>query len=470
MIKALLHATILLAASWSASAATPKPICKVNGVPVYGEGAYFLLMELKREGLPVSVSALGSDVVDTEVLRQEAVRKGVDKASEAKKAMAERTEAALAAVCRGELKERTPAATREEVDAAWNWAKAKALTEYKLYRAAADTAEEAGRKRKEWQAGLASSGFFLRLEQPFWAILDDEDLDPGERAILRQFGGLKQSALSEPYPWGDRYAFLQFTGDTRKVDPLLRHPLNDYAFGEAGGEDAISFQKEFMPALHERKVLERLRAAAQQSSYPASGGPWPVAMREAQAAVDQRLLAEEARRMGLEKEDWVVSGLAIVRARALARTYFEQHLARQPVTEAALRKAFEREDGAPVQYQLRSYQFPTEAEARAALVRLKTGASLPAKETAGWGDSKDLLPEVASALRKLARGAWSDQPIAVPDLKAHFLICWTDLRHSEGFDEALERRRNSLLRELKQQRYYDLVSAARKAAKIETVK
>ena len=174
--------------------------------------------------------------------------------------------------------------------------------------------------------------------------------------------------------------------------------------------------------------------------------------------------------MGLEKEDWVVSGLAVVRARALARAYFEQDLARKPVTEVALRKAFEREDGAPVQYQLRSYQFSTESEAKAALVRLKAGTAPAAKEMSGWSDAKDLLPEVASALRKQERGAWNDQPLAAPDRKAYFLVSWTDLRHAVGFDEALDRRRDSLLKELRQQRYYDLVGAARKAAKIETVK
>ncbi|HWQ08885.1 MAG TPA: hypothetical protein VN436_07255, partial [Holophaga sp.] len=317
MLKSFLSAAMLLVLPVSGQAQAPKPFCKVNGVPVSGDGAYFLVRELKHEELPVSVSSLGSSLVDTEVLRQVAVRSGLDKTPEARKAIAEREESSLAAVCRSEIQEKTPAVTQGELDGAWAWAKAHALTQYELYRGYADTLEEARTKRQEWQEGESSGKLYFNLAKPFWVIADDEDLAPAEREIVRKLGGLGRTVFSEPYAVnGGRYAFLQCTGRIRKADPLLRHDLDDYAYGGAQTDGKVSFPKEFMPALHLRKVLEQLRAAAQLPPYPASGGPWPVSSREREEAADQRLLAAEARRMRLDKQDWVVTGLAVVRARA----------------------------------------------------------------------------------------------------------------------------------------------------------
>lgn len=471
MLKSFLSAAMLLVLPAPGWAQAPKPFCKVNGVPVSGEGAYFLLREMKHEGLPVAISSLGASLVDTEVLRQEAVRSGLDKTPAARKAVSERQEASLAAACRGELQEKAPAATQGELDAAWAWAKSHALTQYELYRTYADTPEEARKNRKEWQEAETSNTFYFHLAEPFWVIADDEDLAPAEREIVRKLGGLGQPTFSEPYAVkGGRYAFLRCTGRTRKVDPLLRHALDDYADGGTSRAGEASFPKDFMPALYLRNVLERLRAAAQLPPYPASGGPWPVASREREDAADQRLLAAEARRMGLDKQDWMVGGLAVVRARALAWLHFEQQLAAHPVTETDLQRAFEQEEGAPVEYRLKICEFPTEAAAKGALGRLKAGQDAGGKLFEEWGGVKDLLPEVVSALQKLARGAWVDKPLASSANTTYYLFCWTDLRHGAGFDEALARRRDDLLEHLKWQRYDDLVARARKAAKIETLK
>ena len=470
MLKLALSATALLALSAFAQAEAPRPFCKVNGVPVSGESGYFLLLEMKHEGLPVAVSAMGASLVDTEVLRQEAVRAGLDKTPEAKKAMAARVEAMLAAVCRGRISEETPAATKEELDAAWKWATAHALTQYEVYRISADTLEEARNSRQARQDAKASGKFLASLAKPLWVVDDDEALDPAERELVRKLASQGGTAFSEPYAAkGGRFAFLHCTGRTRKADPLLQRALEDYAYGDPSRSGTVSFPKEFMPALNKRNVLERLRAAAKLPPYPASGGPWPAASREREEAADQRLLAAEARRRGLDKEDWVIAGQTLVQARALAWLHFERQLAAHPITEAELEQAFEQEDGAPVDYRLKACEFSSAALAKEALARLKAGQDAGAPMMEDWGSAKEFMPEVASALRKLARGAWIDEPLAAPARSTYYLFCWTDLRHAPGFDDALSRRRDGLLEQLRWQRYDDLVARARKAARIETL-
>ncbi len=470
MLKPLLAATILLAGCVSGNAQGSKPFSKVNGVPIFKTGGIFMLREMKREGLPVYLGAEGPELVTTEVLRQAAVAKGMDKSPEAKQAIQLRVEETLATICRGRISEQAPAPTQEELVEAWDWVEAHALTQYELYRIWTKDLDEALQRRKALLEGKPSPTRGLGAEQPFWAIVDDEDLAPKERLYLKQMITIGKRSVSEPYADGTGYTLLEFTTRTRKVDPLLRTPLDDYALEEVSKEEPVSFQQEFIPVFHLRKVMERLRSAAKQPPMPTSGGPWPVPERKAQEAIDQRLLAEEARRLGLDREDWVVAGLAVVRARTLARAHFEQQLTADPITEAALRKAFERTEGAPMAFLVQSYQFRTEAEASAALASLKKApeAGLPdAQGSQVWLNLKDLMPEAVSVIRKLDRDAWCEKPLIEPTLRAFFILRWTDLRPATGFDKALEARRDALLRELKQQRWAAFVDTARKAAKIE---
>ncbi len=473
MLKPLFVASLLLAGCIPGDAQSAKPFAKVNGVPVFNTGRVFMLREMKREGLPVYLGAEGPELVTTEVLRQAAVAKGIDKMPETRQAIQERVEETLAQIARGHILEKAPAPAREELNAAWYWVEAHALAQYELYRIRAKDLNEALVKRKALLEGKPSPTRGFGSEQPFWAIVDDEDLAPRERQYLKQMINLGKRSVSEPYAAGTGYALLEFTTGLRQVDPLLRIPLDDYALEEVSKEEPVSFQQEFMPAFHLRKVLERLRATAKLPPMPSSGGPWPVPERKAQEAIDQRLLAEEARRLGLDKEDWVVAGLAVVRARALARAHFEQKLAADPITEGALRKAFERSDGAPVEFQVQSFQLGTEAEAAAALARLRKEpeASLPApaQGSSVWLGVKELMPSAASVLQALDRSRWCDRPIPEPTLKVFFILRWTDRRPAAGFEKALESHRDALLEELKQQRWTAFADTARKTAKIESL-
>jgi len=471
MLRHLFTVVILAAGCVPGVAQVRSPFCKVNGIPVYGEGSGFLARELKLEGRPVSISSLGSELVTDEVLRQAAVAKGLDKNSEVVRAAAKRVEDTLAAVCRGRLEENAPAASREELESAWNWAQEHALIQYELYRINAKTRDEALQKKKELTERMASRSLAFRFEKPIWAIPGDEELSPREYPRLKRMIESGKHTVSEPYAMADGFAVLEFTGKQRKVDPLLRIPLSDYVLQGEGSRDSHSFSKEFMPSLHVRKVLERLRAAAKEAPMPADGAPWPPAEREAQGAVDQRLLAGEARRLRLDKEDWVAQGLPAVRAHALARAYFEEQLAAKPITEAALRAAFERSQGAPVEFRVQSLRFETEAQAKAALPRLKADANAaPANAEAflAWCKLEDLIPAVTSALRSLDRGAWCEKPVAA-DKQGFYLVCWQEVRQAPGFDQALEAQRDVLLKELRDRRWYELVDKARKAAKIESV-
>jgi len=457
----------------AAPASPSKPLCRVNGVPVHREGAMLLLHELKREGRPVALTTLGSDMVDTELLRQEAVRRGLDKLPEIKRRQAEREDWALSAICRGQIMETTPASTRAEVQQALGWAQAHAVTQFEVYRGNAETRAEAQAKRDAWRAGLASRGFFLRLENAFWVSREDENLAPGEWEVLDKLLKRPAPALSEPYARDGGYAILQTTGGQRKVDPLLLNPLDAYVLDEAEGEaksssqDAPVFRDTFLPALHERRLLERLRAEAKLPPYPTSGAAWPPAQRAEQKAADERLLAQEARRRGLDKAPWVIPGVAMVRARVLAKACADQEKADHPVTETALREAFERSPEAPVDYQLGARGYPTEAKAKAALARLRAGQPEPGEEVLTWKAPKVIPPPMLQLLRGLERGAYPDQPLKDPGGDTWLLIRWIQARPLEGFNAAFARNRDGLLETLRERPANALVNRLRKAAKIE---
>lgn len=457
----------------NAPAAASKPLCRVNGVPVYREGALLLLYELKREGRPVSLSFLGSDLVETELLRQEAVRRGLDRSPDLKRRQAEREEWALSAVCRGHLSETTPASTRAEVQQAWAWARTHAVAQFEVYRGQADSRQEALEKRDSWRAGLTGKGLFFRIERPFWASREDEDLSSEEWTALDALLKVPPPAFSDPYPRGGGYAFLQRTRGVREVDPLLLNPLDKYSLDDADGEegaspkDTLSFRKTFMPALHERRVLERLRTEARLPPYPASGAAWPPAQRAEQKAADQRLLAQEARRRGLDKAPWAAPGVAMVRARVLARACGEQENAGHTVTEAALRDAFERSAEAPVEFQVGAREYPTEAKAKAALARLRAGQPEPAEEVQTWMAPKAIPAPMLQHLRSLDRGAFPEQPMKDPAGKAWVVVRWVQARHLEGYNAAFARNRDGLLESLRARPAFELVKRLRKAAKIE---
>jgi hypothetical protein len=72
---------------------------------------------MKREGLPVILSNLGSDLVTLEALRQAAVAKGLEKGPEAKARMTFQEEDALAAACQERIQKDLPAFSSQERDA-----------------------------------------------------------------------------------------------------------------------------------------------------------------------------------------------------------------------------------------------------------------------------------------------------------------------------------------------------------------
>jgi len=91
--------------------------------------------------------------------------------------------------------------------------------------------------------------------------------------------------------------------------------------------------------------------------------------------ITEELLAQQARKEGLDRKPEVSDQLAFQERAILSRAYLEDYFARNPVTEESLKSAYEwnRANGKIVEYRLRQILVPTADEARQLIGKLDQG-------------------------------------------------------------------------------------------------
>jgi peptidyl-prolyl cis-trans isomerase C len=190
------------------------------------------------------------------------------------------------------------------------------------------------------------------------------------------------------------------------------------------------------------EIIPSAAIAAEAQNHPAPAGKPGLAWRAAARALAVRaLLLQEARRLGLTPEPQALGpGKRETDEEALVRAVLEARVTPAPVTDAALRAAYEADPEAvrgPALYEAAHILFPAppgddaarasaEAAARAVLAELtrdpgafdqlaRAHSACPSREAGGrLGQiaSGDTVPEFEAALDALEEGAIAPEPVA----------------------------------------------------------
>lgn len=143
--------------------------------------------------------------------------------------------------------------------------------------------------------------------------------------------------------------------------------------------------------------------------------------------INQEVVAQAALKAGLNKRPATAAQLEIERTSILANAYFADYFAKNPISDAAVRKEYEQlKAQTPAQERhVRHILVKTEAEATDVIAQLKNGASFEklaaerSQDTAtkerggdlGWGPTARFPKPFADAATALAVGATTQTPV-----------------------------------------------------------
>ncbi|MES2489187.1 MAG: peptidylprolyl isomerase [Pseudomonadota bacterium] len=144
--------------------------------------------------------------------------------------------------------------------------------------------------------------------------------------------------------------------------------------------------------------------------------------------ITEEVLAQEARKAGLDKRPVVADQLAFQTREILSRAYLESYFEKNPITDATLKAAYEfnRANGKIVEYKLRQILVSTSGEAREILGKLNSGtdfteaAKLYTQDPGGQNNGGDLgwfRPDIfvdhnfTDALPALKKGEYTKAPV-----------------------------------------------------------
>jgi peptidyl-prolyl cis-trans isomerase C len=197
--------------------------------------------------------------------------------------------------------------------------------------------------------------------------------------------------------------------------------------------------------------------------------------------IEISLLSQQAEKDGLANSDKANSQLALIRQNYLADLELTTYMSRNPVSDADVQAEYNREiaslgsQGMIVEYKVSDIAVATEADAQAALARIKKGESFDkvAKSVSlapnkvqggavGWVQAGQTLPQIASVLVTLSKGQVSPAPIQMP--QGWYLIKLEDKKSSKPptFEQAKAAIRNGLM----QKKQFEFLSQLRQGANI----
>ena len=117
---------------------------------------------------------------------------------------------------------------------------------------------------------------------------------------------------------------------------------------------------------------------------PDKAVPGPEAKAAARSElITEELLAQQARKEGLDKKLDVADQIAFQERAILSRAYLEDYFAKNPVTDETIKSAYEwsRANGKIVEYKVRQILLPTAEEARQVIDKLNKGEDFAALAT-----------------------------------------------------------------------------------------
>ena len=176
------------------------------------------------------------------------------------------------------------------------------------------------------------------------------------------------------------------------------------------------------------EAIPQARAEALLAEQKAQGAPDSPQLHNAvkEELVRREVMAQEARKMGLDKKDNVRAQMALAQQAILIRAYIQDFVATNPVSDDEVRKAYEAIKGraGDKEYKVRHILVANEDEAKAIITKLQTGEKfedLAAQSTdpgskgkggdLGWSNPGMFVKPFSDAMVKLEKGQFTGVPV-----------------------------------------------------------
>ncbi len=196
----------------------------------------------------------------------------------------------------------------------------------------------------------------------------------------------------------------------------------------------------------------------------------------------QMLVADEAVKKGLDKTPEFKEQVEVIKQSALANAYVADYFKNNPVSDSTLKAEYDKlsAEAAGTEYKARHILVATEAEARDIIAQLKKDASAfeklareksqdpGSRETGGdlgWFDLKSMVPEFSTAVSKLEKGKFTEQPVQTQF--GYHVIVLEDSRAIKP--PAFEDVKTNLTKHIQQQNLQKQLDELKAKAKIEIV-
>jgi peptidyl-prolyl cis-trans isomerase C len=197
--------------------------------------------------------------------------------------------------------------------------------------------------------------------------------------------------------------------------------------------------------------------------------------------IEVLLLSQQAEKDGLANSERANTQLMMIRQNYLADLELSTYMAKNPITDADIQAEYNKEiaslgpQGMIVEYKVSDIAVASEADAQAALARIKKGESFDkvAKSVSlapnkvqggavGWIQPMQVAPQLASVLTGLAKGQVSPAPIQMQ--QGWYLIKLEDKRSTKP--PSFEQAKPAIRAGMTQRKQFEFISQIAKDAKI----
>ncbi|CAK0763362.1 peptidyl-prolyl cis-trans isomerase C [Gammaproteobacteria bacterium] len=172
---------------------------------------------------------------------------------------------------------------------------------------------------------------------------------------------------------------------------------------------------------------EKLQGMPRQQAEQARSSP-KVQTMLLQEMIDVTLLAQEARKLKLDRQEGVNDVKALQERQLFAQLAMQDFSRQQPAQEPAMREVYNKIVAEPVrEFKARHILLKTEEEAKDIIQKLGRGKDFPdlAKQYSkdptaanggdlGWFEATEMVKPLSDAIREMSKGSYSQRPVQSP--------------------------------------------------------
>jgi peptidyl-prolyl cis-trans isomerase C len=195
------------------------------------------------------------------------------------------------------------------------------------------------------------------------------------------------------------------------------------AKAESKVDGKISVNGVTIPQAH----FDAMNKERETSGQPASP---EVANAIREELISREVLAQAAKKKGLDKDATIAAQMDMARQAVLIRSYFDDYVKANPVTDAQLKTNYQQfvAQMGDTEYKARHILVDKEDDAKAIIASLKRGEAFDklakekskdtgSKDNGGdldWGPAGRYVPEFGNAMKALKKGETTDVPVKSP--------------------------------------------------------